>query len=146
MPELPSPHAIAAIVLALVAVYLYTRDRIPLETSSFLILAAILVWVERYDVVELGERVRAGDILADFGNEALLSVVCLVHLILLAFEPPFEGEPDSGFVIHDQRTRHCTTPLETGNGDRPFVRVPPSLKVRRMRKSAQRNDLWMSSL
>ena len=80
MPELPSPHAIAAIVLALVAVYLYTRDRIPLETSSFLILAAILVWVERYDVVELGERVRAGDILADFGNEALLSVVCLVIL------------------------------------------------------------------
>jgi len=80
VPDLPSPHAIAAIVLAIVTVYLYTRDRIPLETSSFLILAAILIWVERYDIVEDGERIRAGDILADFGNEALLSVVCLVIL------------------------------------------------------------------
>jgi di/tricarboxylate transporter len=80
LPDLPSPHAITAIVLALAAVYLYTRDRIPLETSSFLILAVILVWVERFPVAEQGEQIRAGDILADFGNEALLSVVCLVIL------------------------------------------------------------------
>lgn len=80
MPPLPSPHAIAAIVLALVAVYLYTREKLPLETSSFLILAAILIWLERYEIYDGADRIGAGDILSGFGNEALLSVVCLVIL------------------------------------------------------------------
>ena len=80
MPDLPSVHAIAAIILTLVAVYLYTQDRIPLETSSFLILAAILVWIVRYPIVYEGEPVSTSDILSGFGNEALLAVICLVIL------------------------------------------------------------------
>ncbi len=80
MPELPSPHALAAIVLALFAIFLYTRERLPLESSSFFILCVILLWFESYPIDYGGERVRAGDILSGFGNEALIAVVSLMIL------------------------------------------------------------------
>ena len=74
------PHAILAIVLACAAIFLYTRERIPLETSSLAILGFILVWFELFTIEANGERVRAGDFLAGFGNEALLTVVSLIVL------------------------------------------------------------------
>lgn len=80
MPDLPSPHALAAIVLALLAIFLYTRERLPLESSSFFILCVILLWFETYAIDYGGERVRAGDILSGFGNEALIAVVSLMIL------------------------------------------------------------------
>ncbi len=72
------PHAIAAIVLACIAIFLYTREKIPLESSSLAVLTIILVWFELFHIEENGERVRAGDFLAGFGNEALLTIVALI--------------------------------------------------------------------
>lgn len=80
MPELPSPHALAAIVLALFAIFLYTRERLLLESSSFFILCVILLWFETFPIDYGGERVRAGDILSGFGNEALIAVISLMIL------------------------------------------------------------------
>jgi len=34
MPPLPNEHALAVLALTVVALYLFTRERIPLETSS----------------------------------------------------------------------------------------------------------------
>jgi hypothetical protein len=41
MPMSPDPHALFAIVLALAAIVLYTREKISLESSSFLILLVL---------------------------------------------------------------------------------------------------------
>ncbi|HEX5788113.1 MAG TPA: SLC13 family permease [Woeseiaceae bacterium] len=75
-----SPHAILAIVLACAAIFLYTREKIPLESSSLAILAFVLLWFELFEIEANGERVRAGDFLAGFGNEALLTVISLIVL------------------------------------------------------------------
>ena len=78
MSTLANPHAIVAILLACAAIVLYTRDRIPLESSSLAILAFILAWFELFTVESGGQRVRAADFLAGFGNEALLTILALI--------------------------------------------------------------------
>lgn len=80
MPAPPSPHAVFAIVLALLAIFLYTREKLALESSSFLVLSIILVWFELYPIELEGVRIRAGDFFAGFGNEALIAVIALMIL------------------------------------------------------------------
>lgn len=80
MPAPPSPHAIFAIFIAVFAIFLYTREKLSLESSSFFILGVILLWFELYSIDYDGKRVRAGDFLAGFGNEALIAVVSLMIL------------------------------------------------------------------
>lgn len=80
MPTPPSPHAIAAIVLAFLAVFLYTRERLPLEGSSLFVLLIILVWFEIFTIEYQGDRVSTADFLTGFGNEALIAVVSLMIL------------------------------------------------------------------
>ncbi|HSD68738.1 MAG TPA: SLC13 family permease, partial [Woeseiaceae bacterium] len=80
MPPAPDPHALFAIALALIAIVLYTREKIPLESSSLLILLVLLIWFESSDIEHHGIRVEAGDFLAAFGNEALIAVISLMIL------------------------------------------------------------------
>lgn len=80
MPTPPSPHAIAAIVLAFLAVFLYTREKLPLEGSSLFVLLIILVWFEVFTIEYQGDRVGTADFLSGFGNEALIAVVSLMVL------------------------------------------------------------------
>lgn len=80
MPELPTIHVLFAIGVALVAIALYTRQKIPIEASSLLILCIVMVWFELNVIERDGARVRATDFLAGFGNEALVTVVGLMIL------------------------------------------------------------------
>jgi di/tricarboxylate transporter len=80
LPAPPSVHAVIAIALALTAIFLYTRDKYPIEASSLLILIAILLWFELYPIYYEGARVRAGAFLSGFGNEALISITALMIL------------------------------------------------------------------
>jgi di/tricarboxylate transporter len=76
---MPEPHAIAVMLFTLVALYLFSRDSIPMETSSLLVVAALAIGfsVFPYRVPEGGEldpiRFFAG-----FGNEALIAICALV--------------------------------------------------------------------
>ncbi|HEY5757551.1 MAG TPA: SLC13 family permease, partial [Steroidobacter sp.] len=76
---MPEPHAIAVMLLTLVALYLFSRDSIPIETSSLLVVAALAIGFSLfpYRVPEGGEldpiRFFAG-----FGNEALIAICALV--------------------------------------------------------------------
>ncbi len=45
---MPEPHAIAAMVLTLVALVLFMRDKIPLETSSMVVIAALALGFELF--------------------------------------------------------------------------------------------------
>ena len=76
----PNAHAVFAIVLALLAIFLYTREKLSLESSSFFILAVIVLWFELWPIEYEGARVRAADFFAGFGNEALIAVVSLMIL------------------------------------------------------------------
>ena len=46
MPPLPDQHALAVLGLTVVALFLFTRERIPLETSSLLVLALLAAGFE----------------------------------------------------------------------------------------------------
>jgi di/tricarboxylate transporter len=80
LPAPPSLHAIAAILLALFAVFLFTREKIRLESSSLFVLIVVLVWFELFTIEHNGARVRAQDVLANFGNEALITISALMML------------------------------------------------------------------
>ena len=80
MPAPPSLHAIAAILLAFFAVFLFTRDKIRLESSSLFVLIVILVWFEFFTIEYNGARVRAQNFLAGFGHEALITISVLMML------------------------------------------------------------------
>jgi di/tricarboxylate transporter len=80
MPAPPSLHAIAAILLAFVAVFMFTREKLRLESTSLFILIVILVWFEFFTIELNGARIRTADFLAGFGHEALITICALMIL------------------------------------------------------------------
>jgi di/tricarboxylate transporter len=80
LPAPPSLHAIAAILLSFLAVFLFTREKLRLESTSLWILVVVLVWFEFFTIEYDGARVRAADFLAGFGNEALIAISALMIL------------------------------------------------------------------
>lgn len=79
MPPPPDPHGIAIMLLAVVALTLFSRDRIPMETSALLLLGLLVTGFELIPYVAPdGTRVRATDFLVGFGNPALVTVMSLL--------------------------------------------------------------------
>lgn len=78
MPPLPDPHAIAVLILVLVAFYLFTRERIPLETSSLLILITLVVGFELFPYHREGVELHATTFFSGFGHEALVAICALM--------------------------------------------------------------------
>ena len=78
LPQLPDAHGIAALALTLLALFLFTRDRIPLETSSLLVLAALVfgAWVFPYQGSD--GLVSPADFFSAFGNESLITICALM--------------------------------------------------------------------
>ncbi len=76
MPALPGMHALVVIGLMLVALWLFTRDRIPLEATS---LGVLLFLVGFFQLFPYGE-IEPQNFLVHFGNEALVTVVALLVL------------------------------------------------------------------
>lgn len=82
MPELaaeslitaPNGHAIAVMLLTVLALYLFTRERIPLELSSFGLLAILAVGFSLVPYPGL----RATDFFLGLGHEALVAVCALM--------------------------------------------------------------------
>jgi di/tricarboxylate transporter len=82
----PDAHGIAVLILTVVALFLFTRDRIPLESSSLIILILlvagfVLFPYEKDGVMLLGP----GDFFAGFGNEALVAI-CTLMMVGKALE------------------------------------------------------------
>jgi di/tricarboxylate transporter len=70
----PGPHAIAVMVLTVIALVLFTRDRLPLELTSLGLLAVLLVGFALFPYPGLGPT----DLLSGFGHEALIAVCALM--------------------------------------------------------------------
>ncbi len=70
----PGPHAVAVMVLTVVALALFSRERLPLELTSLGLLAALLVGFALFPYPGL----QATDLLSGFGHEALIAVCALM--------------------------------------------------------------------
>ncbi len=75
----PDAHGIAVLILTVVALYLFTRDHIPLESSSLAILIILVAGFQLFPYTKDGEvALRAVDFFAGFGNEALVAICALM--------------------------------------------------------------------
>ena len=74
----PNNHAIAVLLLTVLALFLFSREKIPLETSSLFILVLLAVGFELFPYHAGGEAVHALDFFSGFGHEALVAVCALM--------------------------------------------------------------------
>lgn len=77
-PTLPNEHAIAILLLTVVALFLFTRENIPLETSSLLIITGLAAALELFPYRHQGSELHAIDLFSGFGHEALIAVCALM--------------------------------------------------------------------
>lgn len=79
MPPPPDPHGIAIMLLAVVALFLFSRDRIPMETSAIVILGLLILGFELFPYVSpTGQTLTTAGFLAGFGNNALVTIMALL--------------------------------------------------------------------
>ncbi len=76
MPQLPELHAIIVICLTCLAMFLFTKDRIPLETTGLgvLLLLILLFIIFPY------KNIKPTDFFINFGHEALVTICALLIL------------------------------------------------------------------
>ena len=75
----PDAHGIAVLILTVVALFLFTRDRIPLESSALAILIVLVAGFELFPYEKDGVALlEASDFFAGFGNEALIAICALM--------------------------------------------------------------------
>ncbi len=78
-PVTPDAHGIAVLILTVVALILFTRDNIPLESSSLTILILLVAGFTLFPYERNGEiAVSAVDFFAGFGSEALIAISALM--------------------------------------------------------------------
>jgi di/tricarboxylate transporter len=78
LPTLSDPHTVSVLVLTVLALFLFTRDRIPFESSSLMVLVVLTVGFELFPYRHDGELVHAVDFFHGFGHEALVAVCGLL--------------------------------------------------------------------
>ncbi len=78
MPEIPNAHAAAVLILTVLALFLFTRERIPLETSSLSVIVILTVGFELFPYSGSAGRLHALDFFSGFGHEALIAVCALM--------------------------------------------------------------------
>lgn len=76
--SLPNPHALAVMLLIVLALFLFTRDDIPLETTSLLVLVALAVGFTLFPFEAQGERLNPAEFFLGFGHKALVAVCALM--------------------------------------------------------------------
>ena len=74
----PEFHAYAVMALVLLALLLFASERIPLATSSLLILVLLTLLFEIFPYHSNAGQVRASDLFLGFGHQALVAVCALM--------------------------------------------------------------------
>lgn len=78
LPPAPNAHALAVLLLTVLALILFTREKIPLESSSFLVLIVLAVGFTLFPFHTDGSVLHAVDFFHGFGHEALVAVCALM--------------------------------------------------------------------
>ncbi|MGB5445051.1 MAG: SLC13 family permease [Psychromonas sp.] len=78
-PALPDAHALAVLSLVLLALFLFTRESIAIETSSLFILAILSIGFSIFPYVNAqGQHLEPLQFFSGFGHEALVAVCALM--------------------------------------------------------------------
>ena len=80
MPPLPDGHTIFVLAITALALFLFTRDRLPLEASSLAILVILILSFQLFPYESHGEVVGTEHFLLGFGHEALITICALMIL------------------------------------------------------------------
>ncbi len=75
---LPEPHAFAVLVLTVLALFLFTRDRIPLETSCLLVLTVLAIGFQLFPFETPFGILSPIQFFSGFGHQALIAVSALM--------------------------------------------------------------------
>ena len=79
LPAIPEPHALAVLALVVLALFLFSRENIAIETSSLFILVLLTCGFAIFPYVTAqGEHLEAVDFFSGFGHEALVAVCALM--------------------------------------------------------------------
>ena len=65
---LPNVHAVAVMILIISALYLFSREELPLETTSLVVLAALAAGFSLFPFESDGQRLNPSDFFLGFGN------------------------------------------------------------------------------
>jgi di/tricarboxylate transporter len=74
----PDGHGIAVLLLTIAALVLFTRERIPLEMSSLIILVALITGFHFFPYDRYGIDLTPGSFIAGFGNKTLITICSLM--------------------------------------------------------------------
>ncbi len=78
MPEVLNIHGSLTLLLTVGAIVLFTRDRIPLETSALAVLVLLVVLFELLPFSRDGNILHSTEFFSGFGHEALVSICALM--------------------------------------------------------------------
>jgi di/tricarboxylate transporter len=78
LPDLPNTHAIAVMLLTVVALYLFSKDEIPIEVTSLGLLAALTAGFALFQLDFEGYHLDPTELFSGFGHEALVAVCGLM--------------------------------------------------------------------
>ena len=108
----PDAHGAAVLLLTAVALFLFTRDRLPLETSSLTILILLVVGFQIFPYEKNGVTLEPIDFFAGFGNEALIAI-CALLMVGKALETTGALQPLATVVSKAWSTRPLLALLVT---------------------------------
>ena len=74
----PDAHGVSVLLLTAIALYLFTRDRLPLETSSLIVLIVLVAGFQIFPYERNGVSLGPVNFFAGFGNEALITICALM--------------------------------------------------------------------
>lgn len=75
---LPNMHALAVMIMIVIALVLFTRDNIPMETTSLVVLVVLAIGFQIFPYVSDGQVIAPSEFFAGFGNRALIAVSALM--------------------------------------------------------------------
>ena len=78
LPDIPNVHALAVLLLTVLALFLFTREKIPLESSSMFVLVVLIIGFELFPFTGPFGAVDPADFFHGFGHEALVAVCALM--------------------------------------------------------------------
>ncbi len=108
----PDAHGIAVLLLTVVALFLFTRDRIPIESSSLGILIVLVAGFQFFPYAGDGVPVGPVEFFAGFGNEALITI-CALMIVGKALETTGALQPLATIVGRAWSTRPVLALLVT---------------------------------